>query len=117
MAQAASAHQSLLRHQPQRCPRPNLERHRGLPAGRHFEKTSAGAGQSLHYLTDIEPHALRKIAHFTSPLSISPTRSVSPTLPSSMFTGFLNRTVVVQIGFFWVLNGLIGFVFFATSPA
>ncbi|HTB83303.1 MAG TPA: hypothetical protein VK742_06585, partial [Candidatus Sulfotelmatobacter sp.] len=31
-----------------------------------------------------------------SPFSVSPTRSLSPTLQSSMFTGVLNRTVVVR---------------------
>jgi Domain of unknown function (DUF4372)/Transposase DDE domain len=58
MAQATSAHQSVLRHQSQCRAHPNLDRHRRVSARRHFEKTSASGFQPLHYFTDFEPDAL-----------------------------------------------------------
>ena len=57
MDQAASAHQSLLRHVGQRGAHPNLDRHRRLSARRCFEKTSASECQPLHHSTNFEPHA------------------------------------------------------------
>src|ERR1017187_4396646 len=95
MAQATSAHQSFLRHQSERGAHPNLDRHRRLSARRHLEKTSASEFKPLHYSTDFEPDALRENVHFTGLCSTAAHIPINQPAKSSMFTGFLSRTLLM----------------------
>jgi len=79
------------------CREGKQERHRRLPARRHFEKTSASGFQPLHNSTDFEPRAVRENAHSTSAFSTPASIRVAHHTKSSMFTGFLNRTVVKNV--------------------
>src|ERR1017187_4557461 len=106
MAQATSAHQSLLRHLAQRGAHPDRHGHRRLSARRHFENTSASGGQPLHYFKDFEPHALRENAHFTGSGSTAARFPITQCRKPSMFTGFLSGTVLAKSMSFVVWTAL-----------
>jgi hypothetical protein len=67
-----------------------------LSARHHFEETSALKFQPLHYATDFEPDALRENSHFTRSGSISTSIPIHRPAKTPMFTGVLNRTVVIE---------------------
>src|SRR2546425_8919363 len=87
MDQTASAHQSLLRHQPERRAHPNLDRDFGLPAGGDSQKASAFGLESLHDVTDFEPDALRENADFTGTSSTVAVNRTAQRTYSALFAG------------------------------
>jgi hypothetical protein len=72
-----------------------LDRHRCLSARRYFEETPAPEFQPLHYFTDFEPHPFRENVHFTGSFSTAAHIPNDRREKSPMFTGFLNRIVVI----------------------
>src|SRR5438552_12650771 len=96
MGQAASAHQSLLRNEPERGAHPNLDCDLGLSAGGHSQKTSASGLEPLHHITDFEPDVVRENADFTGTFSTAAIHRIVRLTNSALFAGVLNRTVVPE---------------------
>src|SRR5438132_11404310 len=94
MDQATSADQGLLRHEPERRPYTNLDRHRRLSARGPAQKTSASELQSLHDFTDFKPDAVRENTDFTGTLSSTAFNRITRPTESALFARVLNRTVV-----------------------
>src|ERR1019366_8141070 len=63
--QAAPAHQGLLWNQRKRRQNPALDRHLGLPAGRHRQKTTRSSRIALHFASNPLSYHVRENAHFT----------------------------------------------------
>src|SRR5438552_1112278 len=66
MDQTTSAHQEIFRYFNQQRQDANLDRRRGLCAGSDYQATARSGPQSLHNSTDLESHAVRENAAFTS---------------------------------------------------
>ena len=70
MDQAESLHQEVLRHFIECAQDSNLDRHFGLRARRHCQKTTGPGSHSLQNFKDPERHNFRESAHFRRPFFI-----------------------------------------------
>src|SRR5947209_4482898 len=105
MDQAASAHQSFLRHQPERGAHPNLDRDFGLPAGGDSQEGSPLGLESLHDVTDFESDAVRENTDFTGTFSTAAVNRPVRRTHSALFARVFNRTVVrTSIGLSGIKN-------------